>query len=120
MDVQTHQLPEPSMFYGVIGDKIGVGVSTACKKVNTTDTDVNLFRPVPMPGHSAQVLPLKPLPVPRQGAQICARAPTKGYVPYIADMQKPYMCVLVMAVYWFCILIMGGLLSKHNFLVKGA
>ena len=35
---------------------------------------------VPMPGHGAGVLPLELVPVPRHGAQICAWAPTKGYV----------------------------------------
>ena len=52
-----------------------VSASTACEKVNTMDTDKNLFRLVPMPG--AQELPLELVPVPRQGAEICA--PTKGY-----------------------------------------
>jgi len=32
-----------------------------------------------VPGHGAGVLPLELVPVPRQGAQICARAPSKGY-----------------------------------------
>ena len=35
---------------------------------------------VPVPGHSAQVLPLELVAVPRHGAQISGRAPTKGYV----------------------------------------
>ena len=42
-------------------------------------TDENLFRLVPVPGHSARVLPLELVPVPGHSAQICARAPTKGY-----------------------------------------
>ena len=48
--------------------------------MNTVGTDENLFRLVPVPGHSARVLPLQPVPVPRHGAQICAWEPTKGYV----------------------------------------
>ena len=30
-----------------------------CEKVNAADTDENLFRPVPVPGHDARVLPLE-------------------------------------------------------------
>ena len=63
-----------------IGDKFGVGSSAACKKVNTAGTDENLFRLVPVPGHGARVLPLEPVLVPGHDAQICAGAPTKGYV----------------------------------------
>ena len=43
--------------YREIGDKFGVGVSTACKKVNTAGTDEGLFRLVPVPGHGARALP---------------------------------------------------------------
>ena len=71
--------------YREIGDKFGVGASTACKKVNTGGTDENLFRLVPMPGHGARVLPLEL--VPGQGAQISAQAPTKGYVQTGAHAQ---------------------------------
>ena len=95
----------------IIG-KFGVSASAACEEVNTSNTDENLFRLVPMPGHGAQVLPLELVPghvlrhgvrvlplelvpghvlrhgaqvlplelVPGDGAQIRARAPTKGYV----------------------------------------
>ena len=48
--------------------------------MNKDGTDENLFRLVPVLGHGALVLPLESVPVPEQGAQICARAPTKGYV----------------------------------------
>ena len=51
--------------YRQIGDKFGFSASAACKKVNAAGTDENLFRPVTVPGH---------------GAQINAWAPTKGYV----------------------------------------
>ena len=57
-----------------MGDKFRVGASTACEKVNILDTGENLFR------LCARVLPLELVPVPGHGAQICARAPTKGYV----------------------------------------
>ena len=46
-----------------MGDKFGVAASTAYEKVNTTGTDENLFRLVPVPGHDAQM---------------CARAPKKA------------------------------------------
>ena len=49
-------------------------------KVNTAGTDETLFRLVPVPRHGARVLPLEQVPVPGHRAQICARAPTKGYV----------------------------------------
>ena len=61
----VHKQLGKSIDYREIGDKFGVGASTACKKVNTAGTDENLFRLVPVPGH---------------GAQITARAPTKGNV----------------------------------------
>ena len=64
--------------YRETGDKFGVSSSTACKKVNAADTYENLFRLVPLLGHGTQMLPLEP--VTRYGAQICARALTKGYV----------------------------------------
>ena len=38
---------------------LGLVLSTACKKVNTVGTDGKLFRLVPVPGHSTQVLPLE-------------------------------------------------------------
>ena len=63
-----------------IGDKFGIGASTACEKVNAAGTDENLFRLVSVPGHGARVLPLELVPVPGHGVQISARAPTKGYV----------------------------------------
>ena len=50
------------------------------EKVNTADTDENLFRLVPVTGHSTLVLPLELVPMPGHGAQICDGAPTKGYV----------------------------------------
>ena len=45
--------------YQEIGDKFGVGASTACEKVHAVRTNENLFRQVPVPGHE-------------HGAQICA------------------------------------------------
>ena len=66
--------------YREISGRFGVVTSTAYEKVNTTGTDENLFRLVPVPGDGAQVLPLESVPVPRHGAQISVRAPTKGYV----------------------------------------
>ena len=75
--------------YREISGKFGVVASTAYEKVNTTDTEENLFRLVPVAGHGAGVLPLELVPVPGHGAQICARAPTKGYVQtgaiFVAD-----------------------------------
>ena len=62
-----------------IGDKFGVGFSTASKKVNTAGTDENLFRLVSVLERNARVLPLEPA-VSVPGAHICARSPTKGYV----------------------------------------
>ena len=62
------------MGYRQIGDEFGVGSSTACKKANTEGTDENLFRLVPVTGH---------------GAQLCARAATKGYVQNGARAQAP-------------------------------
>ena len=41
--------------YREVGGKFGVGASTACEKVNTTGTDENLFRLVPVPGDGARV-----------------------------------------------------------------
>ena len=70
-----------------IGDKFGIGASTACEKVNACDTDENLFRLVPVPGHGARVLPLELVPVPGHGVQI--RAPTKGYVQTSASTRAP-------------------------------
>ena len=48
--------------YREISGKFGVVASTAHEKVNTTGTDGNLFRLVPMPGPAAQVLPRVLLP----------------------------------------------------------
>ena len=72
--------------YREIGDKFGVRSSTACKEVNTADTDENLqFRLVPVLGHGARLLPLELVPVPGYGAQICTRAPTKSFgVSYVS------------------------------------
>ena len=75
--------------YRDINDKFGVGASTACKKVKTVGTDENLFRPVPVPGNSTRELPLELVPVPGHGAQICAWAPTKGYVQIGIRAQAP-------------------------------
>ena len=55
-------------------------MTTACKEMNTTGTDENLFRLVPVFGRDAWVLPLELVPMPWHCPQICARAPTKGYV----------------------------------------
>ena len=73
--VHTHQCPELNVHkqlgkgnnYREICSKFGAVASRAYKKVNTTGTDKNLFRLVPMLGHSARV-------------QITAGAPTKGFV----------------------------------------
>ena len=43
-------------------------------------TDENLFRLVVVPEHGARVLRLELVPVPGYGAEIGARAPTKGYI----------------------------------------
>ena len=51
--------------YREFSGKLGVVASTAYDKVNTTCTDENLLRLLPVPGY---------------GAKISARAPTKGYV----------------------------------------
>ena len=46
--------------YLEIGDSFGVGVLNVCEKVNTTSTDENLFRLVPVPsahdGHGGQLM----------------------------------------------------------------
>ena len=55
-------------------------ISETVRVVNTTGTDKNLFRLVPVLGHGALVLLLELVPVPGHGAQISTRAPTKGYV----------------------------------------
>ena len=57
--------------YREISGKFGV--------VNTTGTDENLFKLVPVLGHGARVLPLELVPVLGYGAQTCAPAPTKGH-----------------------------------------
>ena len=67
-----------SVQYRHIGGKFGVSASAASAKVNTSGTDENLFRLVLVLGHGARVLPLEL--VPGHGAQICVRAPTKGFV----------------------------------------
>ena len=73
----VHKQLGKGVYYREIGDKFGVGASTACKNVNTAGTDKNLFRLVPVPGHRARVLPaLQLTPVPGHGAQISARAAT--------------------------------------------
>ena len=56
--------------YREISGNFLVVASTAFKKANTTGTDENLFRQVPVPGHGAQVLPLELVPVPRHFAQL--------------------------------------------------
>ena len=73
-----------------ISGEFGVVASTAYEKVNTTGTDENLFRLVPMPEHGVRVLPLELVPVPRHGAQISARAPTEGYFQTGARARWPY------------------------------
>ena len=45
-----------------ISGKFGVVASTAYEKVNTTSTDENLFRLVPVLGHGARLLPLELVP----------------------------------------------------------
>ena len=66
--------------YREISDKFEVGSSTVCKKVRTAGTDENLFRLVPVFGHSARVPSASGASarIPGYGAQICDRAPTKG------------------------------------------
>ena len=49
--------------YREIGDKFGVSASTTRENVNTAGTDEKLLWLAPVPGH---------------GAQVSARAPTKG------------------------------------------
>ena len=75
--------------YREISGKFGVVASTDYQKVNTTVTDENLFRLVPVSGHGSRVLPLELVPVPRHGAQISALAPTKGYVQTGARARAP-------------------------------
>ena len=41
--------------YREISKKFGVGASKAYEKVNISDTDENLFRLVPVPGHGARI-----------------------------------------------------------------
>ena len=74
------QLGKSNYNHGEISGKFGVVPSTDYQKVNTTDTDKNLFRLVRVLGHGAQVLPLELEPVPEHGAKFSAQAPTKGYV----------------------------------------
>ena len=57
-------LPKFPIDHNEIGGKFEVSASTACEKINTAGTDENPFRLEPMPGHGAQVLPLKLVPVP--------------------------------------------------------
>ena len=64
--------------YPEISGKFGVVASKAYEKGNTTGTDENLFRPVPLPKHCARVLPLELMPVHGHGAQISARAPANS------------------------------------------
>ena len=52
-------------------------------------TEKNLFRILSLPGHGAQVLPLELVPMSGHGAQISARAPTKGYVQTGANAPVP-------------------------------
>ena len=66
--------------YGEISVKFEIVASTAYEKVNTTGTDENLFRLVPMPRLGARVLSPELAPEQGHGTQISARAPTKGYV----------------------------------------
>ena len=80
MEKNVHTQLGKGIDYREISDKFRVNASTACEKVNTADTDGNLFRLVPVPGHGARVLPLELVPVSGHGAQISAWAPTKGYV----------------------------------------
>ena len=51
----VHKQQGKGIDYREVGDKYGVGVSTACKKVDAAGTDENLFRLVPVPGHGARV-----------------------------------------------------------------
>ena len=76
----VHKQLGKGIHYREIRDKFGVSASAACEKVNTVGIDENLFRLVPVPGHSARVLPLELVPVPVHGAKISARAPAKGFV----------------------------------------
>ena len=72
----------------VINCKFAVGASTACEKGNTAGTDENTFRLVTVPRHGARVLLPELVPVLGHGAQICDRAPTKGYVQAGALAQR--------------------------------
>ena len=67
----VHKQLVKGLDYREIGDKFGVGASTACEKVNTAGSAENLARcPSTASGASASA----------RGAQISAQAPTEGYV----------------------------------------
>ena len=66
----VHKKLEKGNNHREISGKFGVVASTANDKVNTTGTDENLFRLVPVLGHGARVLPLELVSVPGHGAQI--------------------------------------------------
>ena len=83
------QLGKSNYNHREISGKFGVVASTDYKKVNTTDTDKNLFRLVCVLGHGAQVLPLELVPIPWHGAKFSAQAPTKGYVQTGARARGP-------------------------------
>ena len=54
-----HVHKQKGLGYGEINIIFGVGASTACEKVNTVSTDEILFKPVPVPGLSVQVISLE-------------------------------------------------------------
>ena len=66
-----------------------VGASTACQNENTAGPDENLFRQVPVPGHSARVLPLKLVLVPGHDAQVFAQAQQKAIFRPVAIPSAP-------------------------------
>ena len=65
----VHQQLGKGNNYREISGKFEVVASTAYSK-NTTGTDENLFRLVPVLGHGARILPPEIVPVPGHGAQI--------------------------------------------------
>ena len=66
---------EKGLGYGEIGDRFGVGASTAFENVNIAGSDDNLCRLVPVAEH---------------GAQICARDQQKAMLGYVHTGQNSH------------------------------
>ena len=66
----------------------GMVITIEISGINTTGTYKNRFRLVLVLGYGARVLPLELVPEPGHGAQINARATTKGYVQTGAHARK--------------------------------